>query len=66
MNWKGQPLVDYETVVQLIGAVKTSTRLKVKSQLDLNIYEKGKKYPTKNQNQSIFTSMSFMENGITR
>jgi hypothetical protein len=43
MNWKGQPLVDYETVVQLIGAVRTGTGLKVKSQLDLNIYEKGKK-----------------------
>ena len=43
MNWKGQPLIDYETVVQLIGAVKTNTGLKVKSQLDLNTYEKGKK-----------------------
>ena len=43
LNWKGQPLVDYETVVQLIGAVKTKTGLKVKSQLDINIYEKGKK-----------------------
>src|ERR1017187_4573150 len=43
MNWKGQPLVYYETVVQLIGAVKTKTGLKVKSQLDLNKYEKGKK-----------------------
>jgi hypothetical protein len=43
MNWKGQPLVDYETVVQLIGAVTTKTGLKVKSQLDLNTYEKGKK-----------------------
>lgn len=43
MNWKGIPLVDYETVVQLIGAVKTSAGLKVKSQLDINIYEKGKK-----------------------
>jgi hypothetical protein len=47
MNWKGQPLVDYETVVQLIGAVKTSTGLKVKSQLDLNKYEKGKKVSDK-------------------
>lgn len=43
MNWKGQPLIDYETVVQLIGAVTTKTGLKVKSQLDLNQYEKGKK-----------------------
>jgi hypothetical protein len=42
MNWKGIPLVDYETVVQLIGAVKTKTGLKVKARLDLNEYEKGK------------------------
>jgi transposase len=42
MNWKGIPLEDYETVVQLIGAVKTSTGLKVKAKLDLNEYEKGK------------------------
>ena len=43
MNWKGIPLADYETVVQLIGAVKTKTGLKVKARLDLNEYEKGKK-----------------------
>lgn len=42
MNWKGIPLEDYETVVQLIGAVKTTTGLKVKARLDLNEYEKGK------------------------
>jgi transposase len=42
MNWKGIPLEDYETVVQLIGAVKTKGGLKVKALLDLNEYEKGK------------------------
>ncbi len=42
MNWKGIPLEDYETVVQLIGAVKTKGGLKVKARLDLNEYEKGK------------------------
>lgn len=42
MNWKGIPLEDYETVVQLIGAVKTKGGLKVKARLDLNDYEKGK------------------------
>ena len=42
MNWKGIPLEDYETVVQLIGAVKTKGGLKVKAQLDFNEYEKGK------------------------
>ena len=42
MNWKGIPLEDYETVVQLIGAVKTKGGLKVKARLDLNDYQKGK------------------------
>lgn len=42
MNWKGIPLEDYETIVQLIGAVKTKGGLKVKALLDLNEYEKGK------------------------
>ncbi len=42
MNWKGIPLEDFETVVQLIGAVKTKGGLKVKATLDLNEYEKGK------------------------
>jgi Rhodopirellula transposase DDE domain len=42
MNWRGIPLEDFETIVQLIGAVKTNARLKIKSQLDLNEYEKRK------------------------
>ena len=42
MNWRGIPLQDYKTVVQLIGAVKTNEGLKVKARLDLNEYEKGK------------------------
>jgi hypothetical protein len=42
MNWQGQPLVDIETVVQLIGAVTTKTGLKVKAKIDDNEYEKGR------------------------
>lgn len=42
LNWRGVPLESYETVVQLIGAVKTNKGLVVKSRLDENIYEKGK------------------------
>lgn len=41
LNWKGIPLVDYETVVNLIAAVKTKTGLYVKSKLDENRYVKG-------------------------
>jgi hypothetical protein len=41
LNWRGVPLENYETVVNLIGAVKTKTGLVVKAELDENIYEKG-------------------------
>jgi hypothetical protein len=40
-NWRGRPLVDHETVVQLIGAVRTSSGLSVKAQLDTRSYQTG-------------------------
>ena len=43
MNWQGQPLVSYETVLNLIGSTRTKTGLRVKARLDRNIYETGKK-----------------------
>lgn len=41
LNWKGQPLVSYETVVNLIGAPRTKTGLRVKAELDPTQYEPG-------------------------
>jgi len=41
MNWRGQPLVDYQTVVNLIAATTTKTGLTVKVRLDKNKYKKG-------------------------
>ena len=41
MNWRGRPLEDYETVVQLIGSTTTSTGLKVKARLDRRKYRTG-------------------------
>lgn len=41
LNWKGQPLVNFETVVNLIGGTRTRTGLKVKAVLDTNEYETG-------------------------
>jgi hypothetical protein len=38
INWRGRPLEDYETVVQLIGATITGTGLKVKARLDKRRY----------------------------
>jgi hypothetical protein len=41
LNWKGQPLVSYETVVNLIGATRTKTGLRVRAELDAKQYEAG-------------------------
>lgn len=41
MNWRGRPLEDHETVVQLIGSTTTSTGLKVKARLDRRRYRTG-------------------------
>ena len=45
LNWKGKPLVNSETVVNLIGATKTRKELQIKARLDRRSYEKGKKVP---------------------
>jgi transposase len=42
-NWRGQPLRDFETVVNLIGHTITSTGLKVRCRLDHRKYALGKK-----------------------
>jgi hypothetical protein len=43
MNWRGQPLVSYETVVNLIAGTKTRSGLEVKAILDKRTYKKGQK-----------------------
>jgi len=43
LNWQGKPLVSYETVVNLIGATRTATGLRVKAKLDTKFYEAGVK-----------------------
>jgi hypothetical protein len=42
LNWKGQPLVSYEAVVNLIGHTRTSRGLKVKAVLDTHTYDTGR------------------------
>ncbi len=41
LNWKGKPLVNYETIVNLIGGTRTRSGLTVKAVLDTNLYETG-------------------------
>jgi hypothetical protein len=41
LNWRGKPLVNFETVVNLIGGTRNRSGLKVKALLDTNQYETG-------------------------
>ena len=45
LHWKGQPLISYETVINLIGATRTKGGLRVKAALDSSAYELGVKIP---------------------
>lgn len=41
LNWRAQPLVSHEVIVNLIAATTTRRGLKVRAQLDTNPYPKG-------------------------
>jgi hypothetical protein len=41
MNWRGRPLISHEVIVNLIAATTTRKGLKVRSELDSNLYPKG-------------------------
>lgn len=40
-NWRGRPLADYRTIVELIGATTSTAGLTVRCQLDENLYPSG-------------------------
>jgi len=46
-NWRGEPLRDYETIVQLISRTTTATGLKVTCRLDRRKYPTGRKVTDK-------------------
>ena len=41
-NWRGRPLVNLQTIVELIGNTTTTTGLIVKTKIDHKIYQKGR------------------------
>jgi hypothetical protein len=41
LNWRGKPLLNFETVINLIGGTHTRSGLQVKAVLDTNQYETG-------------------------
>jgi hypothetical protein len=38
MNWRGQPLISHEVIVELIGATTTQSGFHVEAHLDTNVY----------------------------
>jgi hypothetical protein len=42
MNWRGRPLVSYETIVELIGSTRTTKGLEIRCEIDEGTYEKGR------------------------
>ena len=44
-NWRGKPLIDRATIVNLIGSTKTKEGLKIRCELDTKTYPKGIKVP---------------------
>ena len=50
-NWRGEPLISYEAVVELIGHTTTLKGLKIQAQLDENDYEKGLKISDEEMSQ---------------
>jgi hypothetical protein len=41
MNWRGEPLISHEVIINLIANTKTKTGLSVKAELDSSEYPKG-------------------------
>ena len=51
-NWRGKPLISHQVIVQLIGATTTETGLRVRCEIDGNLYPRGVKV-TKQEMQAI-------------
>jgi hypothetical protein len=58
-NWRGRPLIDHETVVQLIGSVRTRTGLTVRAKLDKREYPIGVKVSDADMDKLLITREPF-------
>jgi hypothetical protein len=58
-NWRGQPLVDLQTIVNLIASTTTKTGLVVQAALDTNVYETGIKVTDEEMAQLRITPCKF-------
>lgn len=56
MNWRGEPLIDLETVINLIGSTKTKKGLQIQAILDTESYKTGIKISDKQMKELNLTS----------
>jgi hypothetical protein len=56
-NWRAQPLLNLQTIVELIGNTRTKTGLTVKIRVDNKTYQTGKKIPDDQFNSLHLKSM---------
>jgi hypothetical protein len=61
-NWRGQPLVSLQTIVQLIASTTTQTGLTVQAAVDTNTYETGIKVTDEEMAQLRLTPSAFHGN----
>ena len=59
LNWRGQPLISHEVVVNLIGSTRTSTGLTIQAELDTASYPKGVKVSDKELSKLNLTRDEF-------
>ncbi|MBI1884438.1 MAG: ISAzo13 family transposase [Chlamydiae bacterium] len=59
MNWRGRPLTDYRTVVNLIASTKTTNGLTVKVRLDKKTYQRGIKVSPEELRKIVIQQHSF-------
>lgn len=59
VNWRGKPLLSYQTIISLIAATTTKSGLTVKARLDKKNYEKGIEISEKEMSSINLTRHSF-------
>jgi len=59
LNWRGKPLLTYESMLSLIGATRTKKGLRVSAQMDWATYQKGIKVTEEQLKQLRLVGDSF-------
>lgn len=59
MNWRGRPLVSYETIVELIGSTRSTKGLTIRCELDEGTYETGRRVSDKELDDVLIEHWDF-------